>query len=130
MPIAETRFKKRKGKLIVTVTVSTGFANQRERILVCHTTVAEESQTSSPQNKLSPEPHPTTVPESTSVKERRTSQADAQQYGAPYTLSPNELGPPSISSDRVEISEHQVLVPKAGMAGRVLGHGGRVEGTW
>lgn len=87
-------------------------------------TIVEENQTASPRDKPSPEPQPQPV----SAKERSTNQPDTQQYGAQYTMSPNEMGPPSTSSERVEVGEHQVLVPKAGMAGRLLGHGGRVEG--
>ena len=103
--------------------------------------VAEDSQASSPGNRNSPEPlqlshppppNPVNVPESTASKDRqdrRPSQADAQQYASHLTLSPNEMGPPSTGSDRIEIGEHQVLVPKAGMTGRPIGIGGRMEGT-
>jgi hypothetical protein len=105
--------------------------------------VAEDSQASSPGNKYSPEPlqlphpppqNPVNVPESTISKDRqdrRPSQADAQQYASHLTLSPNEMGPPSSTtgSDRIEIGDHQVLVPKAGMTGRPIGIGGRMEGT-
>jgi len=105
--------------------------------------VAEDSQASSPGNKYSPEPlqlpqppppNPVNLPDSTISKDRqdsRPSQADAQQYTSHLTLSPNEMGPPSSTtgSDRIEIGEHQVLVPKAGMTGRPIGIGGRMEGT-